>query len=126
VSTEQIAIVSGAAVGIAGVFAPTITAWFDRKHQRALAQAERRHTRRSQAYAEAGALLERERLFVLRTEPFIGPLPSPPAPLSDDEATRLGGSIAVASSLEARRAINEAHHRTSLFVARRSPTNTRG
>jgi hypothetical protein len=70
-TTAQPAILSGAAVGIAGVFAPAITARLDRKHRRDLAQADRRHTLRSRTYGDIGAFLERERLFVMRTEATI-------------------------------------------------------
>jgi hypothetical protein len=41
VTTEQIAIVSGAAVGIAGVLAPTLTARFDRRHLAAFLERQR-------------------------------------------------------------------------------------
>lgn len=115
-TTEQVAIVSGAAVGIAGVLAPTLTAWLDRKHRRDLAQAERRHTLRSQTYADVAALLERQRLFIMRTEPMIGPVPPAPEMLQDDEWMQLGGRVAVVSSPEVRVAIQEASRQTNLFI----------
>jgi hypothetical protein len=116
VTTEQIAIVSGAAVGIAGVLAPTLTAWLDRKHRRDLAQAERRHALRSRTYADAAAFLERERLLVMRTEAIVGPAPPAPPPLHDDDWTQLEGRITVASSRAVRAAIQEAHRQANLFV----------
>jgi hypothetical protein len=116
VSTEQIAIVAGAVVGVAGVLAPSLTARLDRNHQRKLAQAQRRHGFRADVYRSAGAFLERQRLLRLRIEPIWGPTSPPPDPLADEDWTRLEGSIAVASSPEVRAAIGEAHRRANQFV----------
>src|SRR5438876_703377 len=66
VTTAEIAIVSSAGVGFAGVLAPSLTAWLDWQHQQGLARAERRHAVLVQVYREAGAYLERLRLVILR------------------------------------------------------------
>jgi hypothetical protein len=115
-STEQVAILSGAVVGIVGILAPALTAKRDREHRRELAQAERHHQLRADVYARAGGFLERQRLVVYRTEPFMGPTMPAPDPLPDSEWTALEGSIAVASSIAVRTAIGQAHQRGNEFV----------
>jgi hypothetical protein len=90
--------------------------WADRRHasdeaekQRMHASAEARATRnfeiRLDAYREASAYLERLRLWVNLTEPFMGPAPDPPDIEPDDAFAEFGGRIAVSASDDVREAM---------------------
>jgi hypothetical protein len=57
----------------------------ERAHGERLARSGRLHEQRRAAYVEIARLLERQRLYLVRTEPLRGPKPDPPPPLSDDE-----------------------------------------
>jgi hypothetical protein len=75
---------SGAAVGLAGLAFGYFNGRSERQHAEGLARGSRLHDQRLAAYAELARYLERERLYLQRTEPMIGPQPDPPGPLDDD------------------------------------------
>lgn len=90
----------------------------ERAERRDEARAERIFRVRSDAYAEAAAYLRRERLYVERTLPVIGPLPDPPEPLDDAEWARVLGRISVHASDDALDALDVVRQRTNAFAGR--------
>jgi hypothetical protein len=109
--------VTTGAVGVAGILAPTLTAWRQRVHERTLARAERMFGTRSETYAEIGRYLRRERLYVERTLPVLGPIPDPPERLDDEEWARILGRVAVHASKETLAALEEVRDRVQKFGA---------
>lgn len=60
----------------------------------------RRQERRSAAYLELLTALRRLETGIVRTAPFIGPVPDPPPSLSDEETWHLSALADVAASKE--------------------------
>jgi hypothetical protein len=102
-------------VGLGGLAFGYFNGRSERRHALRLARGGRLHQQRLAAYADLAAYLERERLYLHRTEPMIGPQPDPPAPLDDDEWTRLTGRMSVSGSREALLALEEAQRRAHSF-----------
>jgi hypothetical protein len=105
----------GGIVGLGGLAFGYFNARSERRHTERLARGGRLHQQRLAAYADLAGYLERERLFLHRTEPMIGPQPDPPPPLDDDEWARLNGRLAVSGSREALAALEEAQRRSQSF-----------
>lgn len=76
-------VLSGVLVGGVGL----VFAYFNGKSERAygerLARSGRLHEQRLAAYKEIARLLQRQRLYLVRTEPIIGPKPDPPQRSAD-------------------------------------------
>lgn len=87
----------------------------ERAHGERLARSGRLHEQRFAAYREIARLLERQRLFLIRTEPILGPKPDPPQPLDDDEWSAVSGLAAVSPSQDVLTALKEAAQKTSDF-----------
>jgi hypothetical protein len=87
----------------------------ERQHGERLARSSRLHDQRFAAYKEIARLLERQRLYLTRTEPFIGPKPDPPPPLDDEEWAGVSGLAAISPSQDALTALENASQKTSDF-----------
>jgi uncharacterized membrane protein len=61
VTTAELGLVRTAAVGIADVAGPTLTAWLNRAHERAMLRSTRNYEQRHQTYIDVGIFLERQR-----------------------------------------------------------------
>jgi len=112
-------ILAGAAGAIGGLLFSYFNGRAERIEARTLARHSRLHTQRLDAYAQLAAFLERERLFVERTEPEIGlgePQP-PPEPLDEEEWLSMQGRVAVAGSDAVSDAVGEAHRCAHVFAA---------
>jgi len=81
---------------------------------RGLARSGRLHEQRRLAYTEVARQLERQRLFLERTQTLL-PTPPPPAPLDDDEWTALNGLAAISTSPEVEAALRETVQTVSVF-----------
>jgi hypothetical protein len=108
-------VLSGVLVGGGGL----VFAYFNGKSERAygerLARSGRLHEQRLAAYKEIARLLQRQRLYLVRTEPIIGPTPDPPPPLDDDDWAAVSGLAAVSPSQDVLAAMEEAARKTSDF-----------
>jgi hypothetical protein len=60
-------------------------------------------------------LLERQRLYLTRTEPFLGPKPDPPPPLDDEEWATVSGLAAISPSEDVLTVLEDASQKTSDF-----------
>jgi hypothetical protein len=87
----------------------------ERQHGERLARSSRLHDQRFAAYKEIARLLERQRLYLTQTEPFIGPKPDPPPPLDDEEWAGVSGLAAISPSQDALTALENASQKTSDF-----------
>jgi hypothetical protein len=106
---------SGAIVGIGSLLFAYFNGKAERAHGERLARSGRLHEQRRAAYVEISRLLERQRLFLVRTEPFLGPKPAPPPPLNDEDWSAVSGQAAVSPSQEVRSLLSEAAERTTKF-----------
>ena len=104
---------SGAIVGIGSLLFAYFNGKAERAHGERLARSGRLHEQRRAAYVEISRLLERQRLFLVRTEPFLGPKPAPPPPLNDEDWSAVSGQAAVSPSQEVRSLLSEAAKRRS-------------
>jgi len=114
---EWIALVgvsSGAIVGIGGLVFAYFNGTAERVHAERLARSGRLHEQRRLAYTEVARQLERQRLFLERTQTLL-PTPPPPAPLDDDEWTALNGLAAISTSPEVEAALRETVQTVSVF-----------
>lgn len=116
--SEWIAVV-GIAAGVLGTLGGYVYAHVsqrsEQEHARGLSRDERLHAQRLDAYVRIGEYLERSRMAVYRTEPFIGPQPDPPARLTDDEIARVASLAAIAGSAQIDAKIRSANERLRDF-----------
>jgi hypothetical protein len=118
---QKIALV-GVLVGLAGTIGGLLFAYFNGRAERAaahkLARSGRLHAQRLDAYADLSAFLERERLYIERTEPqiVVGEGQAPPDPLSDEEWIKLRGRVSVGGSATVEAAVEEAQTRAHGFA----------
>jgi hypothetical protein len=108
-------VLSGVIVGGGGLVFAYVNGKEERAHGERLARSGRLHEQRFTAYKEIARLLERQSLYLIRTEPFIGPKPDPPQPLDDDEWAAVSGLASISPSPEVLAALNEAAQKTSEF-----------
>jgi hypothetical protein len=114
--------VVGIAAGVVGTLAGLVFAFFsaraDRTQVRVLARSGRLHAQRLDVYAELSAYLERERLYIERTEPkaTIGGGQDPPDPLDEEDWLKMIGRVAIAGSDEVETAIKNAQQGASKFA----------
>lgn len=106
---------SGVIVGVGGLVFAYFNARSERSHGERLARSGRLHEQRLDAYKEVARLLQRQRLYLARTEPIVGPKPDPPPPLDDDDWAAVSGLAAVSPSAEVLEAMDEAAQKTSGF-----------
>jgi hypothetical protein len=108
----------GALVGLGGYVFAYFNGRTERAHGERLARSSRLHEQRFTAYREISRLLERQRLYLARTEPFLGPKPDPPPPLDDEEWATVSGLAAVSPSEGVLAALQDASQKTSDFETR--------
>jgi hypothetical protein len=106
---------SGAIVGLGGLVFAYFNGKAERVHTERLARSGCLHEQRRLAYVEIARFLERQRLFLIRTYPFMGPKPAPPEPLGDDEWSAVSGLAAVSPSREVEAALQDAAQRGTEF-----------
>jgi hypothetical protein len=118
-SGDQWLAVAGVLSGVVVSGASFVFAYFNAKEERShgerLARSGRLHEQRFVAYREIARLLERQRLYLVRTEPIIGPKPEPPQPLEDEEWAEVSGLASISPSPEVLAALEEAAQKTSDF-----------
>lgn len=90
----------------------------ERTEARALSRNSRLHAQRLDAYAELAAFLERERLYIARTEPVItfGEAMPPPPALSENDWLTMQGRVGVAGSEAVERAVKDAQAAAMKFI----------
>ena len=108
-------VLSGVIVGGGGLVFAYFNGKAERAHGERLARSGRLHEQRFAAYREIARLLQRQRLFLVRTEPIIGPKPDPPPPLDDDEWSAVSGLAAISPSEDVLTALDEAARMTNVF-----------
>jgi len=106
---------SGAVVGLGSLVFAYLNGKSERAHGERLARSGRLHEQRHTAYVEIARLLSRQRLFLIRTEPIIGPKPDPPPPLDDDEWAAVNGVASISPSPGVLTALEEAAQKPSDF-----------
>ena len=118
-SGDQWLALAGVLSGVIGVAGGLVFAYFNAKEERShgerLARSGRLHEQRFAAYREIARLLERQRLYLIRTEPFIGPKPEPPQALDDEEWAGVSGLASISPSREVLAVLEEAAQKTSDF-----------
>lgn len=110
-------VASGAVVGLGGLVFAYFNGKEERVHAQRLARTSQIHEQRRLAYIEIARFLERQRLFLVRTHPIIGPKPDPPEPMGDDEWATVSGLASNFPSREVEAALIEAANRTNAFQA---------
>jgi hypothetical protein len=105
---------SGAFVGLGGLVFAYLNGRSERQHGERLARSGRLHEQRFTAYREISRLLERQRLYLTRTEPFLSK-PDLPAPLDDEEWATVSGLAAISPSEDVLAALQDASQKTSDF-----------
>jgi hypothetical protein len=108
-------VLSGALVGIVGVGFAYFNGKSERTHSERIARSGRLHEQRLSAYIELGKALRRQGMFVVRTEPLIGPQPDPPDALDDEEWTALMGRAVVSASPDVLSALEDSNDETMRF-----------
>jgi hypothetical protein len=101
-------VTSGAAVGLGGLVFGYFNGRSERAHAKELARSTRMHEQRLITYSELAAFLEHMRMYIVRSEPFMGPKPPPPDPPDDDDQMALSGRVAIAASQEVEEAVKDA------------------
>jgi hypothetical protein len=97
VTTAELGLVTTAIVGVAAAGGPTLTAWANRRQERAMGRSTRRYEQRRQTYKDLGVFLESQRLVLER----VAQAPAgakPPDDLSDEAWADLLGRAAVEGS----------------------------
>jgi hypothetical protein len=108
-------VLSGVLVGGGGLVFAYFNGKSERQHGERLARSGRLHEQRFTAYREISRLLERQRLYVVRTEPFLGPKADPPPPLDDEEWATVSGLAAISPSEDILAALENASERAGDF-----------
>lgn len=108
---------SGAIVGLGGLVFAFFSGRSERAHGERLALSGRLHEQRLTAYVQIAGFLERQRLFLIRTEPFYSEpgQADPPPPLNDDEWAAVNGLAAVSPSPEVLAALEYAQEGARFF-----------
>jgi hypothetical protein len=106
---------SGVIVGGGGLVFAYVNGREERAHGERLARGGRLHEQRFAAYREISRLLERQRLYLDRTEPVLGPKPAPPPPLDDEEWATVSGLAAISPSEGVLAALEDASQKTRDF-----------
>ena len=109
------ALASGALIGLSSLVFAYFNGRSERTHGERLARSDRLHEQRFAAYKEVARLLERQRLYLTRTEPLVGPKPDPPRPLDDEEWATVSGLVAISPSADVLAALEDASQRTNDF-----------
>jgi hypothetical protein len=108
-------VLSGVIVGGGGLVFAYFNGRSERQHGERLARSGRLHEQRFAAYREISRLLERQRLYLTRTEPILGPKPDPPPRLDDEEWATVSGLAAISPSEDVLTALEDASQKTSDF-----------
>lgn len=108
-------VLSGVLVGGGSLVFAYFNARSERQHGERLARSGRVHEQRFTAYREISRLLERQRLYLTQTEPFLGPKPDPPPPLDDEEWATVSGLAAISPSEDVLTGLEDASQKTSVF-----------
>ena len=105
-----VGILAGVVGTLGGLAFSLLNGRAERAQARALARASRLHAQRLDAYADLAAFMERERLYIQRTEPqvAIGEGQPPPEPVGDEEWLAMQGRVAVAGSAAVEAAVKKA------------------
>jgi hypothetical protein len=106
---------SGVLIGGGGLVFAYFNGKSERQHGERLARSGRLHEQRFTAYREISRLLERQRLYLVRTEPFLGPKADPPPPLDDEEWATVSGLAAISPSEGVLAALENATERAGDF-----------
>jgi hypothetical protein len=108
-------VLSGALGVLVGVGFAYVNGKSERAHSERVARSGRLHGQRLSAYVELARALRRQGMYVVRTEPLVGPQPDPPAALDDEEWAALMGKAIVAASPDVLAALEDANTETMTF-----------
>jgi hypothetical protein len=119
VTTAELGLVTTAIVGVAAAASPALTAWANRKHEHDLARSVRLYDQRRDLYVELAAFLERDRMFIARTEPIltIGDEPlKPPSEVTDEDWIKMRARWVALASDDVQAGMLEASTKRNDFV----------
>jgi hypothetical protein len=95
-------------VGIAATLGPALTAWANRKHDRAQARSTRLYEQRRGTYLDVGRFLEGQRLILQHEAKLYDAGPAPEGP-TDEEWAELHARVAISGSAEAQAKLTDYH-----------------